>query len=497
MQKQQIIDIRDNMNKEWKNILFSKENVSKFTQSLNQVRALNIPDTTICPSYSNILRAFNFFEPKDLRVVIIGQDPYPNTKEACGLSFSTGNKAISGSLRNINIAITKTYPEQVLTTGCLEHWVKQGVLLLNRSLTTIHGKSNVHADIWKPYTNYLVELIDNLDNKVIFVLWGNNAKEVIPLIKKSKYVTWRHPSPMANINVQLSEMFSNCNSFRLVNEFIRENNLGNEIVWGDKIIEILSNKENITNIVDEIISDTTIIQREYEDPFAETTIDTNFVDIDLPDSTPQVIIEQKVINNIKLWIPINTKICLPENTIIFTDGSASNNGRSNAIASYAFIIKYGTNAGYIQSGEVAKLPDYNPSNNRGELLGVLNSLQYVLDNNINTNIIIICDSEYTVKMYNSWLDKWIKEDSINTKANQDLIQKMIDIKTEIIKKNINVNLSHVESHTTEPINKTDDKYFIWQGNEEVDLLATKITNDLLKTNDSKPKRVYKPRIKKI
>jgi len=74
---------------------------------------------------------------------------------------------------------------------------------------------------------------------------------------------------------------------------------------------------------------------------------------------------------------------------------------------------------------------------------------------------------------------------------------MIDIKTEIIKKNINVNLSHVESHTTEPINKTDDKYFIWQGNEEVDLLATKITNDLLKTNDSKPKRVYKPRIKKI
>ena len=97
------------------------------------------------------------------------------------------------------------------------------------------------------------------------------------------------------------------------------------------------------------------------------------------------------------------------------------------------------------------------------------------------------------------VDKWIKEESIDTKANQDLIQKMIDIKTEITKRNIKINLSHVESHTTEPIIKTNDKYFIWQGNEEVDLLATKITSDLLKTmSDSpKPKRVYKPRIKKI
>ena len=159
MQKQQIIDIRDNMNPEWKSILFSKDNVNKFTQSLNQVRSLNISEKIICPNYSNILRAFNFFEPKQLRVVIIGQDPYPNTQEACGLAFSTGNKAISGSLRNINLAITKTYPEQVLTSGCLEHWTKQGVLLLNRSLTTIHSKSNVHVDIWKPYTNFLVCLL--------------------------------------------------------------------------------------------------------------------------------------------------------------------------------------------------------------------------------------------------------------------------------------------------------------------------------------------------
>ena len=492
MHKQHIIDIRDNMHTGWRNILFSKENVNKFTNSLNQIRALNIPEEDICPSYSNIMRAFNFFDPKDLRVVIIGQDPYPNIKEACGLSFSTANKVISGSLRNINSAITRTYPEQVLTTGCLEHWVKQGILLLNRTLTTVNGKSNTHTDIWKPYTDFLVETIDNLDNKVIFVLWGNNAKEVIPLIKKSTYVTWRHPSPMANINIQNCELFINCDSFRLVNDFIKDNDLGDLIIWGDKIIEEPEFKELKENIIKDIISDTTIVQQNHDDPFAESSEDINFIEV--IEKEP----EKKEINNIKIWIPTNTKICLPNNTVIFTDGAASNNGKENAIASYSFIIKHGVNAGYIEKGEVIKTQEYKPSNNRGEMLGVLNSIQYIIDNNIITNIIIISDSSYTVNTYNLWLDKWMKEETINSKANQDLIYRMIDLKNEVKKRNLNITLSHVESHKIAPNKKDSDLYFLWEGNDEVDKLATSVTSEIAKNipETIKPKRTYKPRVKK-
>ena len=491
------------MNIEWRNILFSTENVYKFTGPLIKIKDQKIDDNIICPNYNNILRAFNYFTPKDLRVVIIGQDPYPEPDESCGLSFSTKNKVISGSLRNINTAINRTYPEQILTNGCLEHWVRQGVLLLNRSLTTIKGKSNVHTKIWKPFTDFLVEFIDNLDQPIIFVLWGNNAKEIIPLLKKSRYVTWRHPSPMANTNIQQCELFINCDSFRLVNEFIKENKLGELITWGNKIIDLPNTKEVNDDIVKSIINESqikfhknplenleevTIKQGNNFDPFEENIEDENLINIDSKHNIPNnnlnnnPIISKpiiKIINNINIWIPNNTKLCLSGKTVIFTDGAASNNGRVNAVASYAFLIKFGEHEGYVEKGEVIKTETYNPSNNRGELLGLLNSLQYILDNNIKSDLVIISDSSYTINMYNSWLDKWILEESINTKSNQDLIHRMIDIKTEIKKRNINVLVSFVESHATKPSQSDDDIYFIWEGNYEVDKLATSVTEKLL------------------
>lgn len=149
------------------------------------------------PSRENIFRAFR--QPLDeIRVLILGQDPYPAQGVADGLAFSSqGQGAIPASLRNI----FKEYSTDLLlptpTSPDLSPWSQRGVILLNRTLTTATGSSNAHlAKGWRAFTYDVAALLAERD--VIAILWGSNARELAPLF--TEVIESVHPSPLSARN---------------------------------------------------------------------------------------------------------------------------------------------------------------------------------------------------------------------------------------------------------------------------------------------------------
>lgn len=175
------------------------------------------PVEIITPSVVSILRAFRM-DKYSIKVVILGQDPYPAKGIANGLSFSSFGKNIPASLRVIFAEINRT--EDIKKDSAdLSDWESQGVFLLNCALTTVIGKSNVHANIWKNFTDYIISEISKcLETKVVYMLWGNFAKGKESLIVKRpnvKILTFSHPSPLIS-----NKLGFKCNHFKEANEFL-------------------------------------------------------------------------------------------------------------------------------------------------------------------------------------------------------------------------------------------------------------------------------------
>ena len=153
----------------------------------------NLNKNIICPSYNDIFNAFTL-NPDKIKIVLLGQDPYIKIGQAHGYSFSVPkNVKIPPSLKNIFEELENEYPNKYLfTNGNLELWSKNGIFLLNSALTTELGKSNVHANIWKEFTNNVIEYIsENYSNK-IFVLLGRNAQLKSILIDETKHCCEKH-----------------------------------------------------------------------------------------------------------------------------------------------------------------------------------------------------------------------------------------------------------------------------------------------------------------
>ena len=171
--------------------------------------------STVYPEFENIFNAFKLTPYNSVKVVILGQDPYHGEKEAHGLSFSVkeGIK-IPPSLKNIfkelksDLDITKE-------DGNLESWARQGVLLLNTVLTVEKDKPCSHTNVgWEKFTDTVIEKLNERAAPVIFVLWGEKAKEKEALIKSNNHIviSSSHPSPFsARRSFFGSEVFSKIN----------------------------------------------------------------------------------------------------------------------------------------------------------------------------------------------------------------------------------------------------------------------------------------------
>lgn len=164
-----------------------------------------------------ILHAFNLTPFDKLKVVIIGQDPYHQPGQAHGLCFSVPNGVkIPASLVNIYKELKTDVGIEPPKHGNLEAWAKQGVLLLNASLTVNHGEPNSHAQCgWHQFTDAVISAISEKCSGVVFMLWGNFARQKKSLINTQKHLVLEaaHPSPLAGNAFQGCRHFSKANDY--------------------------------------------------------------------------------------------------------------------------------------------------------------------------------------------------------------------------------------------------------------------------------------------
>ena len=217
-----------NLENDWKDILkdvFNSDEVKKLQDFLN----VEYDTKVIYPSRENIFTALKLTSYENVKVVIIGQDPYHEPNQAHGLAFSVleGIK-LPPSLKNIYKEIEEDLGIKMSGSGNLTSWAKQGVLLLNNVLTVREHEANSHKKKgWEFVTNKIVEKLNVRDDAVIFVFWGNNAKEKQKLITNPNHIvlTAPHPSPLSAYHG-----FFGCKHFSMINEILRKNNK-NEINW--------------------------------------------------------------------------------------------------------------------------------------------------------------------------------------------------------------------------------------------------------------------------
>ena len=184
---------------------------------------------TIYPPYDEIFNAFKLTPLSNVKVVILGQDPYHEEGQAHGLAFSTPEgRPIPRSLKNIFKEINAEYGYPIPNSGCLEKWAEQGVFLLNTVLTVEDGNANSHSKCgWQTFTDNVIEILNGQDQPIVFLLWGKQAEKKKELITNDSHLVLitSHPSPFS-----ARRGFLGCNHFKLANDYLKKNNK-KEIDW--------------------------------------------------------------------------------------------------------------------------------------------------------------------------------------------------------------------------------------------------------------------------
>lgn len=197
-----LIDEEKNMNngKSWENLLASimQEN---FYSTLKSFVDLAYQTTTCFPQKEEIFEAFHRTAFEDVKVVILGQDPYHGEGQAHGLSFSVRQgRAIPPSLNNIFKELRADLNLPLPSSGDLTRWAEQGVFLLNATLTVEAHKAGSHQGKgWEQFTDHVIGLLSDQRKDLVFLLWGGFAKKKAKLIDASKHyvLTSGHPSPLS------------------------------------------------------------------------------------------------------------------------------------------------------------------------------------------------------------------------------------------------------------------------------------------------------------
>lgn len=227
---------RINIPDDWYNLLREYIESDEFTQIALFLKERS-NNAKVFPPAKDMFRAFQLTPFRELRAVVIGQDPYFKEYKgepiACGLSFAPRHKENNPpSLQQIYKAIKKElYGEDnedlVLD---IEQWAKQGVLMLNTALTVEENKPRIHLDLWKNWTNFVIKTINNHCDNVSFCLWGADAQKFANRIGGNHFVlTEKHPA-----SAGYSGLDWECSHFRIINHYLWKNNK-ESIDWLQKI----------------------------------------------------------------------------------------------------------------------------------------------------------------------------------------------------------------------------------------------------------------------
>ena len=212
----------------WDSLLTEEVNKEYFKELINYVNN-EYKQKTIYPKKTEVFNAFKYTDYNNVKVVILGQDPYHGPNQAEGLSFSVSNEVLKPpSLKNIFKELESDLGIPFPEHNSLKPWAKEGVLLLNAVLTVEEHKPASHANKgWETFTDEIIKILNKKEEPVVFILWGNYARE------KKKYITnpihyiieSSHPSPFSARNG-----FFGSKPFSKTNEFLKCKGL-KEINW--------------------------------------------------------------------------------------------------------------------------------------------------------------------------------------------------------------------------------------------------------------------------
>lgn len=179
----------------------------------------------VYPPADDIFNALHLTPLKDVKVLILGQDPYHNEHQAHGLSFSVlpDQKDIPPSLQNIYKELQEDLGCYIPNNGYLKKWADQGVLMLNTVLTVRAHEPNSHQGRgWENFTDAIIQAVNQKDEPVVYMLWGRPAQSKIPMLTNPKHLILKapHPSPLSAYRG-----FFGCKHFSMCNEFLSQNGL--------------------------------------------------------------------------------------------------------------------------------------------------------------------------------------------------------------------------------------------------------------------------------
>ena len=214
----------------WKTFLKGETTKDYYQQLMLDIEAsylLNLPP--VYPPAELMFNALELCPPKQVKVMIIGQDPYHDKDQAMGLAFSVfGGTNIPPSLKNIFIELKDDVGMPIPESGNLSHWANQGVLLLNATLTVEAGKAGSHQGKgWEQFTDKIIKTVSDQQKHCVFLLWGKYAQAKSTFIDESKHLilTAPHPSPLSAYRG-----FFGCKHFSQANAFLQKHKI-KKIEW--------------------------------------------------------------------------------------------------------------------------------------------------------------------------------------------------------------------------------------------------------------------------
>lgn len=212
----------------WDSILNEEYNKEYFKNLIDFIKQ-EYKNKTIYPKQNEVFNAFKYTDFDNVKVVILGQDPYHGPNQAEGLSFSVSNEVLKPpSLKNIFKELESDLGIPFPEDNSLKPWAKQGVLLLNAVLTVEEHKPTSHKNKgWEIFTDNVIKTLNNRDKPVVFILWGAYARAKKEYITNPKHyiIESAHPSPFSARNG-----FFGSKPFSKTNEFLKKNNI-KEIDW--------------------------------------------------------------------------------------------------------------------------------------------------------------------------------------------------------------------------------------------------------------------------
>lgn len=205
----------------WKDVIGSEKTQPYFQQILQQVQAARSAGKIVYPPVRDIFNAFKLTEFDQIKVVILGQDPYHRPGQAHGLSFSVPfGVRPPPSLLNMYKELANEYADfQIPSHGNLTQWAEQGVLLLNSVLTVEEGQPNSHANFgWEKFTDKVIAVLNEHREHLVFLLWGSHAQKKGQFIDRAKHcvLTAVHPSPLS-----AHRGFFGCGHFAKANDYLQ------------------------------------------------------------------------------------------------------------------------------------------------------------------------------------------------------------------------------------------------------------------------------------